>query len=178
MQSPSGTPCPQSPYVGANDRWHSTVDALVFLVVAILCLVPIFHTPDMRASFAPNAIRPELGKAYITPLPSDVYGIFLVSSDDLQALRRSRLVLYEDGTVLGPAHASHGNIRERGAGAYSHWQGYLYFSASDGSDPRDNGRTYTVSSETWLHSIPSALLILLSLGCFWMVRRRVKHRAD
>jgi hypothetical protein len=49
-----------------------------------------------------------------------------------------------------------------GAGAYSHWQGYLYFSASDGSDPRANGRTYTVSSETWLHSIPTALLIPLS----------------
>lgn len=59
----------------------------------------------------------------------------------------SRLVLIEDGLVLGPAHASHDDIRNLGAGRYCHWDGRLWFSTSDGSDPNTNGRTYTV---VWL----------------------------
>lgn len=54
----------------------------------------------------------------------------------------SRLVLTEDGRPLGPAHALHDDVRERGGGAYSHWGEALLFSASDGSDPNTNGRRY------------------------------------
>ncbi|RKY20861.1 MAG: hypothetical protein DRQ55_06320 [Planctomycetota bacterium] len=56
----------------------------------------------------------------------------------------SRLVLREDGVPLGPAHASHADVRAQGGGAYSHWDGSLWFSASDNSDPNSNGRVYTV----------------------------------
>jgi hypothetical protein len=54
----------------------------------------------------------------------------------------SRVQLFEDGRPLGPAHAQHDEIRARGAGCYSHWGDYVYFSTSDNSDPRTNGRTY------------------------------------
>ena len=37
----------------------------------------------------------------------------------------------------------HQTIRKRGGGAYSHWAGAIYFSSTDNSDPRGNGRTYT-----------------------------------
>jgi hypothetical protein len=47
-----------------------------------------------------------------------------------------------DGQLLGPPHASHEEIRRSGGGRYSHWEGRLYFSSSDGSDPRTNGRRY------------------------------------
>jgi len=43
---------------------------------------------------------------------------------------------------LGPAHTVHPEIRERGSGGYSHWQDSVYFSTSDNSDPRSNGRRY------------------------------------
>ncbi|MGY2989914.1 MULTISPECIES: methyltransferase domain-containing protein [Bradyrhizobium] len=55
----------------------------------------------------------------------------------------SPLALFEDGKLLGPAHASHDAIRELGGGSYSHWGSALYFSSSDGSDPDRNGRQYT-----------------------------------
>jgi predicted O-methyltransferase YrrM len=56
----------------------------------------------------------------------------------------SPLVLLEDGEPLGPAHCLHDDIRQQGRGRYSHWNGYILFSASDNSDPRFNGRRYAI----------------------------------
>jgi hypothetical protein len=56
----------------------------------------------------------------------------------------SSLRLLEDGRPLGPAHVSHDDIRKSGNGRFAHWGPRLYFSASDSSDPRSNGRSYTV----------------------------------
>jgi hypothetical protein len=55
----------------------------------------------------------------------------------------STLRLLEDSKELGPAHAAHVDIREKGQGRYSHWGEGLIFSASDNTDPRSNGRKYT-----------------------------------
>lgn len=60
---------------------------------------------------------------------------------------RSVCVLMEDGKPLGPARAPHAAIRTGGKGRYSHWNpAMLYFSASDNTDPRTNGREYTLVS--------------------------------
>ncbi len=85
----------------------------------------------------PKAISKEIGFCYTVGLrhgsPSDVGG------------GRSYLVLLEDGRELGPAHSAHEEIRKLGQGRYSHWGARsVYFSASDNSDPRTNGRRYTV----------------------------------
>lgn len=59
----------------------------------------------------------------------------------------SQCTLLEDGTPLATAHASHDSIRRLGGGRYSHWtEARLYFSASDSSDPRSNGRRYELVS--------------------------------
>lgn len=79
----------------------------------------------------------EIGNAWIEPLPQ-----LAAFADNLDEPGKSPLVLLEDGTPLGPAHSPHDRIREAGAGAYSHWNDTLYFSTSDGSDPRNNGRRY------------------------------------
>jgi len=55
----------------------------------------------------------------------------------------SRLWVLEDGRRLGPAHATHDELRALGGGRYSHWSKTLRFSTSDDSDPTTNGRTYT-----------------------------------
>ncbi|MET1054846.1 MAG: pectate lyase [Pedobacter sp.] len=60
----------------------------------------------------------------------------------------SILKLYENGKEIGPAHAAHATIRTTGKGAFSHWGTALYFSASDNTDPRTNGRTYTYTLGT------------------------------
>lgn len=77
----------------------------------------------------------ESGHCYLAPLPEGL----LSDRDSASALR-----LFEDGRELGPAHASHSDIRQLGAGRYSHWGNQLYFSTSDNSDPRTNGRRYSV----------------------------------
>ncbi len=54
------------------------------------------------------------------------------------------LMLFEDGRPLGPAHAPHDQMRALGGGRFSHWGAHLFFTTSDNSDPRSNGRRYTV----------------------------------
>src|SRR5215813_12688520 len=83
-----------------------------------------------------TGINHERGLSFTSPLPPT-----LVSDRDL----RSRIVVFEDGKRLSPGHAMHDEIRSIGRGRYSHWGDTLYFSSSDGTDPRSNGRRYTVA---------------------------------
>ena len=65
--------------------------------------------------------------------------------DTLGSAAASNLILFEDDRRLGPPHAQHETIRRTGGGAYSHWNGHLYFSSSDRSDPTRNGRSYRLA---------------------------------
>jgi hypothetical protein len=56
----------------------------------------------------------------------------------------SRLRLFENGRELPHAHSAHDDIRNLGAGRYSHWGDAVFFSSSDNTDPSANGRRYTV----------------------------------
>ncbi len=69
-----------------------------------------------------------------------------IMGDSPAATKASTLVLLEDGMVLGSAHALHDDIRQLGLGRYSHWEGYLFFSTSDNSDPNNNGRVYVLKN--------------------------------
>ena len=82
-----------------------------------------------------SVFGPEQGHCFYAPVPS-----YLLS--DLES--SSSLVLFEDGRPLGPAHAPHDQMRSLGGGRYSHWGTHLFFTTSDNSDPRSNGRRYTV----------------------------------
>lgn len=85
-------------------------------------------------------VRHEDGPAYYYKLPI----IFVGWTDDSQQIDASRLVVLEDGEALGPAHAIHDDIRRIGEGRYSHWKRGILFSTSDNTDPRTNGRQYSV----------------------------------
>lgn len=73
------------------------------------------------------------------------------AADTAQQPTQSRLQLFEDGFPLGPPHSLHDAIQNFGAGRYSHWKNLessdqrqdLYFSSSDYTDPRTNGRSYS-----------------------------------
>ncbi len=57
----------------------------------------------------------------------------------------STAVLMENGMPLpGPTNALHSDIGKLGNGRYSFWHGEVYFSSADNSDPRTNGRSYTI----------------------------------
>ena len=62
---------------------------------------------------------------------------------DTQWSTTSTLRVYENGKQLGPAHSLRTDVIAHGKGRFSHWGNNLYFSASDNTDPRTNGRSYT-----------------------------------
>lgn len=91
----------------------------------------------LSGTLSPTRITPEIGFCYNHNLGA------LYPGDGVKDSPASTLKLFEDGKELGPAHAAHVAIREKGQGRFSHWNTMLYFSASDNSDPRTNGRKYT-----------------------------------
>jgi MoaA/NifB/PqqE/SkfB family radical SAM enzyme len=56
--------------------------------------------------------------------------------------------LFEDDRLLGPGESLHDDIRQHGGGRYSLWGRAVYFSASDNSDARYNGRNYVLKRAT------------------------------
>jgi hypothetical protein len=87
-----------------------------------------------------DCIRPESGHCYVA-------GMDFGEEGDKLTGNQSMLQLFEDGKPLGPPRSAHAEIRAQGGGRFSHWtREGLYFSASDNTDPRTNGRQYTVAS--------------------------------
>jgi hypothetical protein len=86
----------------------------------------------------PAAVDRQSGHAFWVQLPIEWLGY---ASDHVDP-QRSTLVVEEDGVALGPGNAALATVQEVGRGAYLHWGVWLYFSASDNSDPRTNGRAY------------------------------------
>jgi hypothetical protein len=83
------------------------------------------------------------GYAYLIP------GSFGTPADNSSFASRSTLRLFENGLEIGPAHSSHADIRNLGLGRFSHWAQTdgtgesIRFSASNNTNPRTNGRSYT-----------------------------------
>lgn len=104
--------------------------------------------------------------------PSDIVAVegnaylaqkaFGQAGDTLEFPQQSNLILYEDGLELGPIHTQHAQIRTLGSGAFSHWYNTLYFSSSDNTDPRVNGRTYTFSGTCAEENGPHAVFYKFS----------------
>ena len=85
-------------------------------------------------------------------------------SDSLDHSDASSMRLLEDGLRLGPAHSMHARIAEVGVGAYSHWGDAVYFSASDNSDPRSNGKAYVFAVTAYLPMEMSAWVAAAAVG--------------
>ena len=95
------------------------------------------------------------------------HGNFVSRSKATRGARRgASLRLFEGARELKPAHALHGEIRQQGAGRFSHWGEWLYFSTSDGTDPRHNGRTYPLTATATLDAKLLIALALLDLIAF------------
>lgn len=82
-----------------------------------------------------DSIVEDSGHCYSAPMPEHLL-------DDESEI--SSLTVLEDGKALPRGHAVHDEIRQVGEGRFSHWGRRLYFSTTDNSDPRSNGRRYTV----------------------------------
>lgn len=109
-----------------------------------LLSVPILV--EQRITLQMRRAVPQEGNMYILPL-----GIDWMSQADLG---RSPAVVYENDIPLKRPNSLRKAIREKGNGRYSVWEGDLYFSSSDNTDPRVNGRKYEIE---WPYPIPPAL---------------------
>jgi hypothetical protein len=127
------------------------------------------------AQIAPTEIRPVLGLAYVVQVAPPTWPL-ISTPDSSDAPFQSRMNVYEDGTRLGPPHAQQSVIGEQGGGAYLHWQESLIFSTSDNSDPRTNGRAYSISDRVHLSKvigIPALIFALTMLpGILGYIQRR------
>jgi radical SAM protein with 4Fe4S-binding SPASM domain len=97
----------------------------------------------------PTPCRPETGLCYLVRLPDS----FLRAAE----AEAGPYELLEDGKPLGPGECPHDDIRQHGAGRFSFWGQQLYMSTPDGSDPRHNGRTYTVRRGNASHDLASTI---------------------
>lgn len=102
----------------------------------------ITKSEQIREVISPDKISADQGSSYIARLS-------IPRSADQKTT--SKCILLEDGKPLPHPHARHKLIREQGRGHYSHWtSNTLYFSTSDSSDPRTNGKKYElISTESY-----------------------------
>src|SRR5262245_20821366 len=106
-----------------------------------------------------TAIAPELGHAFTAP----------TGHPELSAQQRpSPATVLENGVPLGPSNAQHADIRDLGRGRFSFWGQSVYFSSSDLSNPRTNGRRYTIRYPPIDHASAIVLYFLTAVGllCF------------
>ena len=92
----------------------------------------------------------------------------------------SQLVLRENGIILGPAHAIHDQIRNSGGGAFSHWNGNLFFSTTNNSDPRENGKIYSIESPTRVHAAllwPMAIVDVITIAAIIFYGQLLHYRS-
>lgn len=89
----------------------------------------------------PAAIKPDQGKAFV--VGSRWFGF----GDDVDR-PRSGVSLLEDGAELPLRAAKHDEIRSQGGGRWSHWTTSVFFSSSDGSDPRGGTHRYQLRGLT------------------------------
>jgi hypothetical protein len=117
----------------------NNVDQLIYLNRTFRTQVPFGGTTlDMTNVNVSSGFRYE--KYFSFGTPADALGTTATQT-------QSKLQLYEDGIALGPAHSVHSDIATIGLGKFSHWIDttgeFIYFSASDNSNPTRNGRIYS-----------------------------------
>ncbi len=84
-------------------------------------------------------IQHDSGFCYIANLDLKEY-----PGENLNSLRKSQLILFEDGVSIGVSSSSHEDIRKIGKGLFSHWENQLYFSSSDNTSPLKSDHEYVV----------------------------------
>ena len=99
-----------------------------------------------------TSIEHELGFAFTTILPHSAWSSH-------QGILSKALIL-ENGKPLGSENDNlHEDIRSKGLGRKSFWHNALYFSSSDNSDPRTNGRKYEIVGPLIINPIVLILVI-------------------
>lgn len=152
-----------SPPVILKSARHLLSAAL--LVLMAVAAYGAFVGISVTRALSSDRMRAYGGHAYTVNAPrSDRLWPLYFASDSFDHPDASSARILEDGARLGAAHSMHALIAEVGAGAYSHWGNTVYFSASDNSDPRSNGKTYVFSVTARLPIKMFARIVAVSTG--------------
>lgn len=113
-------------------NWRPVFAWLLLLLPAILLSLHLIGAVPLAWSQTPLSNIEHLnGNAYLAPQLSSFY------------IGGSPAIVYEDGRPLPyPTYADYRMVVERGQGYYSINRQAVFFSATDNSDPRSNGRDY------------------------------------
>ena len=145
-------------------RAGSSLRLLVCLAALAVCAWELWPSSH-NVYFNPASLTSWGGNAYSFQLEA-AGPLRRIEQDFLAAPTRSGLVLLENGLPLGPAHALHQEIVEKGHGRYSHWNGAVIFSSRDNSNPAANGRSYeavvAVKPARFLTAAAALTLILVA----------------
>jgi hypothetical protein len=149
--------------------------SLLLLNLAVGCF--LWFTPTVRYAIPNNEITQAVGSAYqATPKPA-LRSVYSLPTDSNVAPASSNLLMFEDGQALGASHSMHVYIRDQGHGRYSHWNGSIVFSSSDGTDPRINGRTYSIEASAEVKPRLRLLLVgglaIADAAFFVLFQRRI-----
>lgn len=139
-------------------RWWLAAGGIFASTIALLASA---HSTPIGRTLVSTRVKSYVGLAYLIEPRLGLGALWSIAADSNSDPRASTLKLYENGVLLGPAHSTLADIRAHGHGAYSHWEKWLFFSSSDGTDPRANGRVYTISTTPRL-----ALWVWWILGIF------------
>lgn len=145
------------------DSIRTTLNVLyVFAVLVAISLLVLTRYPFTVAI--------ELNKSNIHSLADNAYAVVLKDPElspifeyrgDTYTQRRSGLLVLEDGLALSHPHTSQSRVQSLGAGRYLHLRKReLYFSSTDNTDPRTNGRRYELVAPVY----PSQILVYAVLG--------------
>lgn len=120
----------------------SALIAIIIYFAAAAWLQRAYVDPTPKGAIVVQLTRPfeRFENAYICRCAQRLDAF--ADDEAVAADTRSPTLLYEDGKQLGPAHSNFRDIRDLGAGRYSHLRRGFMFSSSDNSDPATNGRSY------------------------------------
>ncbi len=165
---------------GKEAKSTARLAQIASLALAVLLVILLNWRPSVDVTLDVHQYRHDSGFAYIGLVPKFWHGAYRFVGDTDENRVQSTLVLREDGHPLGPQHASHDAVRQIGDGAYSHWDNhqepFIIFSASDNSDPRSNGKHYTIVGRPYLipilRSLLTGIILLILLSNLYIQARR------
>ena len=129
-------------YSGIMPRMMTMVVLILAIWFPLAAFVGSRHTPLPRppGSFSFVGIEKHLEGEFMYVIHFNRHSKL---ADTPEQPERSPLMLYENDRPLGPAHSTTGHIKHLGRGRYLHLPAVVYFSSSDNTDPRTNGRLYS-----------------------------------
>ena len=135
--------------------WLIRVLAIASIVAIVLALVGVGQSKQLQ----PAEINQGQGHTFTVSIAPENPLLRVYDRVTWSAARLS-----EDGATLGPWRSSRDRVGEMGGGRYCQQGDVLYFSSSDNSDPRSNGRSYRVNHRVHVRIWFAAALTALTLG--------------